>query len=44
MDSLFEQAVVERLQGAERTCPMGLKDLNQTAWDMRNSMEYQYVL
>ncbi|KAF2024035.1 hypothetical protein EK21DRAFT_12821, partial [Setomelanomma holmii] len=41
LDSLYEEAVVQRLQYADQMMPMGLPDLNQTAWAMRISKEYQ---
>lgn len=43
LDSLFEKAVLERLQATDRHLPMGLQDLHQTAWEMRICKEYQYV-
>ncbi|KAJ8109602.1 hypothetical protein OPT61_g7339 [Boeremia exigua] len=41
LDSLFENAVLERLQLADRNNPTGLADLNIAAWEMRISKEYQ---
>ena len=41
LDTLFENAVLERLQCADRNIPMGLTDLNAAAWEMRISKEYQ---
>ncbi|KAF3033087.1 hypothetical protein E8E12_003621 [Didymella heteroderae] len=41
LDSLFENAVLERLQLADRSVPTGLHDLNSAAWEMRISKEYQ---
>jgi hypothetical protein len=41
LDSLFENAVLERLQLADRSMPTGLHDLNSAAWEMRISKEYQ---
>ncbi|CAN9345166.1 unnamed protein product [Alternaria alternata] len=41
LDSLFEKEVLQRLQHADRLQPMGLNDINQAAWEMRISKEYQ---
>jgi molecular chaperone DnaK (HSP70) len=41
LDSLYEKAVLERLQYADGALPMGLADINQAAWEMRISKEYQ---
>ena len=41
LDTLFENAALERLQNADHTNPMGLADLNAAAWEMRISKEYQ---
>jgi len=41
LDSLYEHSVLQRLQYADRSQPMGLGDLNQAAWEMRISKEYQ---
>lgn len=41
LDTLFENAVLERLRFADRNLPTGLTDLNTTAWEMRISKEYQ---
>jgi molecular chaperone DnaK (HSP70) len=41
LDSLFESAVLERLQLADRSIPTGLHDLHSAAWEMRISKEYQ---
>ncbi|KAF2818511.1 hypothetical protein CC86DRAFT_309073 [Ophiobolus disseminans] len=41
LDSLYENTVLQRLQHADQAQPMGLADLNQTAWEMRISKEYQ---
>lgn len=41
LDSIFEKAVLERLEYADRTIPTGLPDLNTAAWEMRISKEYQ---
>jgi molecular chaperone DnaK (HSP70) len=41
LDSLFEKAVLERLQTADRAMPLGLEDLHQAAWEMRICKEYQ---
>ena len=41
LDTLFEQAVLERLQLADRSIPTGLADLHAAAWEMRISKEYQ---
>lgn len=38
---LFENAVLERLQLADRLMPTGLHDLDSAAWGMRISKEYQ---
>jgi molecular chaperone DnaK (HSP70) len=39
LDSLYEQAVLERLQYSNRAQPLGLADISQTAWEMRISKE-----
>lgn len=41
LDSIFESAVLERLQLADRSIPTGLHDLPTAAWEMRISKEYQ---
>jgi molecular chaperone DnaK (HSP70) len=41
LDSLYEETVVQRLQYADQMMPMGLADINQAAWAMRISKEYQ---
>ena len=41
LDTLFEQAVLERLELADQSLPTGLVDLNAAAWEMRISKEYQ---
>jgi hypothetical protein len=41
LDTLFENAALERLQLADRMFPTGLADLNSAAWEMRISKEYQ---
>ncbi|KAG9188090.1 hypothetical protein G6011_02013 [Alternaria panax] len=41
LDSLFEKEVLQRLQRADTLQPMGLVDINQAAWEMRISKEYQ---
>lgn len=41
LDNLFQNAVLERLQLADRAIPTGLADLNTAAWEMRISKEYQ---
>lgn len=41
LDNLFQNAVLERLQLADRVMPTGLADLNTVAWEMRISKEYQ---
>jgi hypothetical protein len=41
LDSLYEKAVLQRLEQADKLKPMGLTDINQTAWEMRISKEYQ---
>ncbi|KAF2691612.1 hypothetical protein K458DRAFT_438019 [Lentithecium fluviatile CBS 122367] len=41
LDNLFEKAVLDRLELANRIVPMGLSDLQQTAWEMRICKEYQ---
>jgi hypothetical protein len=41
LDSLYERAVLQRLEEAEQSKPMGLMDINQAAWEMRISKEYQ---
>ncbi|KAH8716796.1 hypothetical protein GQ44DRAFT_557001, partial [Phaeosphaeriaceae sp. PMI808] len=41
LDSLYENYVLQRLEYADQALPMGLTDLNQTAWEMRISKEYQ---
>jgi molecular chaperone DnaK (HSP70) len=41
LDSLFEKEVLQRLQHADSLQPMGLMDINQAAWEMRISKEYQ---
>jgi hypothetical protein len=41
LDSLYESAVLQRLQQANQAQPMGLVDLNSAAWEMRISKEYQ---
>ncbi|KAH7394392.1 hypothetical protein BKA66DRAFT_411060 [Pyrenochaeta sp. MPI-SDFR-AT-0127] len=41
LDSLYEKAVLERLQHADQTIHMGLTDISQAAWEMRISKEYQ---
>lgn len=41
LDSLYEDAVLQRLEYANQLLPMGLADLNQAAWEMRISKEYQ---
>ncbi|KAF1831720.1 hypothetical protein BDW02DRAFT_504623 [Decorospora gaudefroyi] len=41
LDSLFEEAVLGRLELANRGNTMGLPDLQQTAWEMRICKEYQ---
>jgi len=41
LDSLYESAVLQRLQHANQAQPMGLADLNSAAWEMRISKEYQ---
>ena len=41
LDSLYEKAVLRRLQLAERSETLGLADLHQAAWEMRISKEYQ---
>lgn len=44
LDILFEKAVLDRLELANRIIPMGLEDLQQTAWEMRICKEYQYAI
>ncbi|KAJ4987572.1 hsp70 family chaperone [Stagonosporopsis vannaccii] len=41
LDNLFQNAVLERLQLADRAMPTGLADLTTAAWEMRISKEYQ---
>ncbi|CAO2657916.1 Nn.00g071760.m01.CDS01 [Neocucurbitaria sp. VM-36] len=41
LDSLYETAVLERLQYADQKLPLGLLDISQAAWEMRISKEYQ---
>ncbi|UPX13350.1 uncharacterized protein EKO05_0003863 [Ascochyta rabiei] len=41
LDTLFENAVLERLQHADQTISTGLPDLDAAAWEMRISKEYQ---
>ena len=41
LDSLFERAVLEKLEEADQLLPMDLEDLPQTAWEMRICKEYQ---
>jgi hypothetical protein len=41
LDSLYENAVLQRLQNADQALPMRLADLNAAAWEMRISKEYQ---
>lgn len=41
LDSLFENAVLEKLESAYEMCSMDLDDLQQTAWEMRICKEYQ---
>ncbi|KAI4610560.1 uncharacterized protein J4E87_010736 [Alternaria ethzedia] len=41
LDSLYEKEVLRRLENADRLQPMGLSDINQAAWEMRISKEYQ---
>ncbi|KAH9863883.1 hypothetical protein J1614_009815 [Plenodomus biglobosus] len=41
LDSLYENAVSEKLQHANKMSPMGLADINHAAWEMRISKEYQ---
>ncbi|KAJ4365462.1 hypothetical protein N0V95_000397 [Ascochyta clinopodiicola] len=41
LDTLFENAVLERLQDADQAIPTGLPDLDAAAWEMRISKEYQ---
>ncbi|KAF1851560.1 uncharacterized protein K460DRAFT_270005 [Cucurbitaria berberidis CBS 394.84] len=41
LDSLYENAVSERLQYAHQKLPMELPDISQAAWEMRISKEYQ---
>ncbi|KAH6642853.1 hypothetical protein C7974DRAFT_351810 [Boeremia exigua] len=41
LDTLFENAALERLELADRTIPTGLSDLHSAAWEMRISKEYQ---
>ena len=43
LDSLFEQAVLDRLIAADKNSPLGLPDLTKAAWSMRMSKQYQYV-
>ncbi|KAH7088370.1 hypothetical protein FB567DRAFT_494604 [Paraphoma chrysanthemicola] len=41
LDSLYEDAVLQRLEHADQMMPMGLPDISQAAWAMRISKEYQ---
>jgi hypothetical protein len=41
LDSLYEKVVLQRLEQADKLKPMGLTDINQAAWEMRISKEYQ---
>ncbi|USP74597.1 hypothetical protein yc1106_01871 [Curvularia clavata] len=41
LDSLFEQAVLDRLIAADKNSPLGLPDLTKVAWSMRMSKQYQ---
>ncbi|KAF2267229.1 hypothetical protein CC78DRAFT_541886 [Lojkania enalia] len=41
LDSLFEKFILDRLEAANRMAPLGLLNLNQTAWEMRVGKEYQ---
>lgn len=43
LDNLFEKAVLDRLEMANRSLPMGVDGLDQIAWEMRISKEYQWV-
>jgi hypothetical protein len=41
LDALFEEAVLQRLELANRDTSLGLEDLQQTGWEMRICKEYQ---